>query len=62
MWLPLVSDAVSLFDEFAGNPVAVAASDGGVVVPAGSRLYLKSKLSRAELTAAFSVAKLLDRK
>ena len=61
LWLPLAPAGVSVFDEFAGRPVEVAAADGGVVVPAGPRLYLKSKLSRAELEAAFSSARLISR-
>ena len=58
MWLPLAPEKVALFDEFAGKPVAVGAAEGGCVVPAGARLYMKSQLSRAELEAAFAAARM----
>ena len=59
LWLPLAPGKVALYDEFAGKPVDVAEADGGCVVPAGSRLYMKSQLTRAELEAAFAEAKLV---
>ena len=54
LWLPLSAGDVSLYDEFAGKPVQLEAADGGVTVPAGNRLYLKSRLDRAKLQTAFS--------
>ena len=38
--------------------VAVEAAEGGAVVPAGSRLYLKTSLSRREIEAAFRASAL----
>ncbi|MBQ3342343.1 MAG: hypothetical protein IJG84_10640 [Kiritimatiellae bacterium] len=54
LWLPLSKDDIGLFDEFAGNPVPVEAAEGGVLVPAGNRLYIKSRLGREALERAFS--------
>ena len=59
MWLPLAPEKVSLYDEFAGRPVAISAAEGCCVIPAAARLYLKSKLPRAELEAAFRQSRLL---
>ena len=53
LWLPVVPGKVQVFDEFAGKPVAVEASNGGTIVPVGSRLYLKTSLPRGEIEAAF---------
>ncbi len=58
LWLPLEMGKIELFDEFAGKPVPVTARDGGVVVPAGSRLYMKSPLSRKELSDAFASSRI----
>ena len=59
LWLPLVPEKVSLFDEFAGRPVAISAAEGGCVIPASARLYLKSSLPRATLADAFRQSRLL---
>ena len=56
LWLPAAPGKVQVFDEFAGKPVAVEASNAGVVVPVGSRLYLKTSLSRGEIEAAFKTS------
>ena len=54
LWLPLSKGDIGLFDEFAGKPVPVDAAEGGVFVPAGNRLYIKSRLGREALERAFS--------
>ena len=59
MWLPLAPEKVSLYDEFAGRPVAISAAEGGCVIPAAARLYLKSSLPRATLADAFRHSRLL---
>ena len=51
--LPLSPGDVALYDEFAGRPVQVDVADGGVSVPAGKMLYLRSGLGRAALESAF---------
>ena len=56
LWLPVAPDRIEVFDEFAGKPVAEDPADGGVVVPAGSRRYLKTSLSRGEIEAAFKTS------
>ena len=58
LWLPIVASEIALYDEFAGKPVKVEALNGGVVIPAGKRLYLKSALGRSALVAAFSACRL----
>lgn len=58
LWLPLAADDIALYDEFAGRPVKAEAANGGVVVPAGKRLYLKSRLARAALETAFASIRL----
>ena len=57
--LPVAQGELALFDEFAGKPVATEAADGGTVLPAGRRLYLKTSLSRAAAEAAFKNSRLL---
>ena len=61
LWLPVAPDKVALFDDFAGRSVSVSAADGGCAIPAGRRLYLKTKLSRAEVESAFRGSRLLGR-
>ena len=58
LWLPVASRDISLFDEFAGNPVEVSSQDGGMIVPAGSRMYMKTHLSRKEIEKAFNASRL----
>ena len=58
LWLPIAAGDVAVYDEFAGRPVKVEASNGGVVIPAGNRLYLKSRLGRSALATAFSSSRL----
>ena len=58
LWLPIAAGDVAVYDEFAGRPVKVEASNGGAVVPVGSRLYLKSRLGRSALATAFSSSRL----
>lgn len=58
LWLPLVASDIALYDEFVSRPVKAEALNGGVVVPAGNRLYLKSALGRSALVAAFSASRL----
>ena len=52
-FLPVDSGKVALFDKYAGAPIPVESVEGGIVVPAGSRLYLKTSLPRGEIEAAF---------
>ena len=59
LWLPLAPEKVSLFNEFAGHPIAISATEGGCVIPAAARLYMKSTLPRATLTDAFRQSRLL---
>ena len=59
LWLPLAPETISLLDEFAGRPVAISAAEGGCVIPAAARLYLKSTLPPATLVDAFRQSRLL---
>ena len=58
LWLPVAAADVAVYDEFAGKPVKAEASNGGVVVPAGNRLYLKTSLGRSALAAAFASSRI----
>ena len=58
LWLQAAPGKVEVFDGFAGKPVAVEASNGGVIVPVGARLYLKTSLPRGEIEAAFKASAL----
>lgn len=58
LWLPLSPADVSLLDEFAGKPVALEPEDGGVTVPAGARLYMKTHLPRQEIEKAFNASRM----
>ena len=59
MSLPASAADVALFDEFAGNPVAVGKGAAGVTIPAASRVYLRTTLSADAVRSAFAAAKLL---
>lgn len=56
MRLGLAADKVAVFDEFAGNPVPICAVDGGVVIPADSRKYLRVALPRKTVVDAMQSA------
>ena len=58
LWLPVGPGKVEVFDEFAGNPVVIEAAEGGVIIPVGSRRYLKTALPRDEIEAAFRTSAL----
>ena len=54
--LGLAADKVAVFDEFAGTPVPIRAVDGGVVIPADNRKYLRVALPRKAVVDAMQSA------
>lgn len=56
MRLGLAADKVAVFDEFAGSPVPIRAVDGGVVIPADNRKYLRVALPRKAVVDAMQSA------
>lgn len=56
MRLGLAADKVAVFDEFAGTPVPIRAVDGGVVIPADNRKYLRVALPRKTVVDAMQSA------
>ena len=56
MRLCLAADKVAVFDEFAGTPVPIRAVDGGVVIPADNRKYLRVALPRKAVVDAMQSA------
>ena len=54
--LPVRAEDVALFDGYAGRPVAIAPADGGTVLPAGPRRYLRTGLSHEAVRRAFEGA------
>ena len=54
--LPVKAGDIALYDEFAGKPVEIKSAADGVILPAANRMYIRSKLSRAQMKAAFEAA------
>ena len=59
LMLPVAADTVALFDEFAGNPIAIGKNDGGVALPAAARAYLRTTLPAEAIKKAFAAARSL---
>ncbi|MBR4443161.1 MAG: hypothetical protein IKS52_07835 [Clostridia bacterium] len=57
--LPLSPAQFTLSDRIGGEPIDTPAQDGGALLPASDKRYLKTALSRAEIERAFAAAAIL---
>jgi len=57
--LPIAPDAFTLADGIGGEPLPAAARDGGSVIPADNKRYLRTLLSRGEIERAFGRAEVI---
>ena len=55
--LPLNAEDLTVVDQLWEAPLALKSADGGVVLPAGQRRYVRSKLPVEKLVEAFQNAK-----
>ena len=59
LFLPLKAEDICLLDAPGGEALPMEAADGGILLPADDRRYLRSRLPRAALAAALEQGKLL---
>ena len=59
LFLPLKAADICVYDALGGEALPVEEADGGIVIPAENRRYLRSTLSREALVKAFEQARYL---